>query len=472
MPENAYQQVPYLTQPMAQTHPDRLASVATLFGMTPAPVTNCRVLEVGCGSGANLIPMAHFLPGSRFTGVDLAEGPIADARHAVDTLAMSNVEFLAMDLCDIGSAMGEFDYIIAHGVYSWVPDPVRERLLAVCRERLAPAGVAFISYNALPGRHVRMMFRDMIQYHTRDCPDPAERIERARALLRMAADAQLASAPWQPMIQEEVQRMLTGDPGWFFHDDLSEVNDAFHIRDFAARAACHGLQYVGDAEAHLMFDVRNVMDGFEGDLIEREQYFDFLCLRRFRQTILCHADVALRRPAFPEQMETFLFSSPARQGDGQIEGANGVSISDPPPAIARIAAILGAANPLPVPFDRLLEAVPDRKTLCEVLFALIASGFAEFHIHDFAGHRGLSDRPRATRLAAWEAAHGNSVTYATHTTLKLDPVVHTLIALLDGTRDYEAIVTSLAQSDNAPDEDEIRSKLPHILSRMSATGLL
>jgi SAM-dependent methyltransferase len=472
MAENAYQQVPYLTQPMAQTHPDRLASVATLFGMTPAPVTSCRVLEVGCGSGANLIPMAHFLPGSRFTGVDLAEGPIADGRRAVEELGLTNIELHAMDLCDIGGAMGQFDYIIAHGVYSWVPEPVREGLLAMCRERLAPSGVAFISFNALPGRHVRMMFRDMVQYHTRNCDDPMERIERARALLRIAGEAQLASGPWQPMIQQEVQSMLGGDPGWFFHDDLAGVNDSFHIRDFMARATSYGLQYLGDGEAHLMFDVRNVLDGVEGDLIEREQYFDFLCLRRFRQTMLCHSEVTLRRPPGPEQMEGYLFSSPARQGEGQIDGANGVSIPDPPPAIMRVGAMLAAAHPLPVAFERLLQAVPDRKSLRELLYALIASGFAEFHIHDFASQRQWSDRPRTSRLTAWEVARGNSVTYATHTSLKLDPIVHNLMRLMNGSRDYEALVTAFAQTDGAPDEEEIRAKLPGILRRMVATGLV
>ena len=184
MADNSYHQVPYLTVPLAQTHPDRLASVAALFGMAPAPVTACRVLEVGCGTGGNLIPMAYFLPGSRFTGIDLAEGAVAEGLRAAGELGLGNLDLIAMDLCEIGPAMGEFDYIIAHGVYSWIPEDVRDRLLAVCRERLAPQGVACISYNALPGRHVRMMLREMMLYHTRDCTDAGERIEIGRASCR------------------------------------------------------------------------------------------------------------------------------------------------------------------------------------------------------------------------------------------------------------------------------------------------
>ena len=136
MEENAYHQVPYITGPMPEMHPDRLAAVAELFGMTPAPVTNCRVLEIGCGSAGNLIPMAHRLPGSSFVGIDLAELPIEMGREVARDLELANLELTAMDLCAIGPQMGEFDYIVVHGLYSWIPDAVRDRLLAVCRERL------------------------------------------------------------------------------------------------------------------------------------------------------------------------------------------------------------------------------------------------------------------------------------------------------------------------------------------------
>lgn len=159
MSDNAYHRIPYITRPLAASHPDRLASVATLFGMSPAPVASCRVLELGCGSGGNLIPMAYRLPGSRFTGIDLAERAIAEGRRVAGELELANLDLVAADLREIGPAMGEFDYIVAHGMYSWIPDDLRDRLLAVCRERLAPQGVAFISYNTLPGRYVRTMFR-------------------------------------------------------------------------------------------------------------------------------------------------------------------------------------------------------------------------------------------------------------------------------------------------------------------------
>jgi SAM-dependent methyltransferase len=472
MPENPYHQIPYVTGPMVELHPDRLAAVASLFKMTPASVTSCRVLEVGCGSGANLIPMAYRLPGSHFTGIDLAEMAIAEGRLVAEELAVANLDLVAMDLREIGPAMGEFDYIIAHGVYSWVPDEVRDPLLAVCRERLAPQGVAYVSYNALPGRHIRQMLREMTQYHSRNGSDPRECLDRARFLLRKVGEAHLAPTSWQPMLQEETRQMLDADDGWLFHDDLAPVNDAFYFHDFAARAARHSLQYLGDGRPHLMFDSRSPLDWVGGDIIAREQYFDFLSLRSFRQTLLCRAEVPLERPAGPEQMDRFLFSSPARPSEGQIQGLHSVCINQASDAVARVAAALGAVYPQPVAFDKLLEAEGDRDALRGILFSFISSGFAAFHAHDYAGAGNAVPRPRANRLARWESAHTGSVTYSNHAMHKLDGMVQALIELLDGTRDVDGLASGLAELEGAPPLADIRARLPHVLTHMQHAGLL
>jgi hypothetical protein len=472
MPDDTYREVPYLTVPMAQTHPDRLASVATLFGMTPAPVTACRVLEIGGGSGGNLIPMAYYLPASRFTVVDLAQEAVAEGRRAAAELALPNLELIAMDLREIGPALGEFDYIIAHGVYSWVPEDVRDRLLGVFRDRLAPQGVACISYNCLPGRAVPNMLREMMRYHVRDIADPWERIEQARALLRMLLEAQSITRGWHPMVGMEVERMLKLDAGWFLHDDLAPINDGFYFRDFAAHAGRHGLQYLGDADPDLMFDSATALDRLGGNVIEREQYLDFLYFRRFRQSLLCREEVPLDRPVGPEHMDRFLFSSQAWQLEGPTDGLNPDLIPGGQHALSRMALSLRDVYPLPVAFDALLEHFADRAVLREILFAWIRSGFAKFHVYDLAPREDVSPRPRASRLARWETSRSGVVTYPSHTVLKLDGIVRALIELLDGTRDFDDIVTALSLREGAPTASEFRARLPKILRHMARTGLL
>src|SRR5580658_10025377 len=178
-----YDVLPYPTKPRPQTHVERLAAVGKLFGMAPAPVEHCRVLEIGCGAGGNLIPMAYALPGSTFAGVDLAASAIAEAQQLAGELELRNLALHARDLREIGDDWGEFDYIVAHGLYSWVPPEVREGLLAVCRARMAPEGIAFLSYNAYPGGHMRQMLREMMLHRTRYAANAREKVAQARQFL-------------------------------------------------------------------------------------------------------------------------------------------------------------------------------------------------------------------------------------------------------------------------------------------------
>src|SRR6185295_13416486 len=151
----SYDEVEYPSYAYAQTHPDRLATLATLFGMNPVPINDCRVLELGCGAGGNILPMACSLPGSTFVGIELAGAAVARGNEAIKTLGLKNVSLHQQDVMLIKDELGPFDYIIAHGLYSWVPEAVREHVLSICRSLLTPQGVAYISYNAYPGSRLR-----------------------------------------------------------------------------------------------------------------------------------------------------------------------------------------------------------------------------------------------------------------------------------------------------------------------------
>src|SRR5262245_39050357 len=147
----SYDEVPYASHPFAQTHPDRLATIATLFGMRPQAVEQCRVLELGCAAGGNLIPMAVTYPESHFVGVDLSGREIAEGQRAIETLRLKNIQLAQRDIRDLGDELGRFDYVICHGVYSWVSADVRDKILDLCARLLAPQGVAYVSYNTYPG---------------------------------------------------------------------------------------------------------------------------------------------------------------------------------------------------------------------------------------------------------------------------------------------------------------------------------
>src|SRR5262245_14549100 len=162
---NSYDEVPYESHPYGQTHPSRLATIATLFGLTPPPVAKCRVLELGCASGGNIVPMAELLPESWFVGVDLSGRQIADGERIVRAAGRTNVRLRHASILDVDDSYGPFDYILCHGVFSWVPDVVREKILDICSKHLTPNGVAYVSYNTYPGWHMRGMIRDMMRFH-------------------------------------------------------------------------------------------------------------------------------------------------------------------------------------------------------------------------------------------------------------------------------------------------------------------
>ncbi|MEI9974941.1 MAG: class I SAM-dependent methyltransferase [Ignavibacteriota bacterium] len=443
MAPTEYDLIPYPAMPRQQTHPDRLAAVGRLFGMTPAPVDRCRVLEIGCSDGGNLIPMACALPDSHFVGLDLAAGPIAEGQRAAIDLKLDNLALHACDLRAVDETWGEFNYIVAHGLYSWVPEEVRESILAVCRARLSSDGIAFVSYNAYPGGHVRQMLREMMLHHTRHAENKREKIRQAREFLESLRRARLLSPPWQEVRDQEAKLLLDRDDGGLYHDELADINQRFYFHEFATAAARHGLDYLGEAEPHEMFDPKGVLAGFQGNVLDFEQSLDFLKARRFRQTLLCRSETQLRRQTSPEQMAQFLFSAPGRQLDnGQVEGARGVCIGTSNEAAVAVAKALGDMYPLPVGFDDLVPYAGSAEILAPMLYEMMIVGFVDLHVFDFPCQDTVTERPRASRLARYQAARSDEVTSACHINMKLDAMGRKLVGLLNGHRTHKEIAAA------------------------------
>src|SRR5207302_3295163 len=132
-------------------------------------------------------PMAMTLPGAEFTGIDLAALPVERGQRMIADLRLQNLRLLQMDLLQVDSSFGTFDYIIAHGLYAWTPPAVRDKILAIASENLSPQGVAFVSYNAHPGGHLRRLFRDVMMCHAGQFEDPEEKVAQARAMLQLLA---------------------------------------------------------------------------------------------------------------------------------------------------------------------------------------------------------------------------------------------------------------------------------------------
>ncbi|HEY1083054.1 MAG TPA: class I SAM-dependent methyltransferase [Prosthecobacter sp.] len=466
-----YDQVPYPCNAYAQTHPAHLAAIARLHGMTPPAPGKCRMLEIGCGDGGNLLPLAYVLPESHFLGIDLAETSIESGKQHARDFGLTNIDFQALDLMELTREdIGQWDYIVAHGVFSWVPHPVRLRLLALCRELLSPQGVAFISYNALPGSHIRQMVRNMLAYHTEQAPDPNTKVAQGRALMHFLAQSHGTDDEYGALLRSEAKRVQTYDANHFYHDDLADINEPFFLHQFADLAAEHGLQYLGDADYASMHalrypaEVRDVLSGLGDDVIRAEQYLDFLKCRRFRQTLLCHREVTLQRQVPPEVLHELHFASSAtpvepdarllEEGQVEFQGEGSLRLSTHHPLAKVALACLGMHWPQRLPFDSLLEAVtgalhakPEEGSLETVLREFLQMGAAEAHAMPAPFSTVLPERPKASAWALYQSQFGGGITTLRHQTVHIrDDFGRWLLSQMDGTRTAEEMALQLAST--------------------------
>ncbi|MDA0162290.1 methyltransferase regulatory domain-containing protein [Solirubrobacter ginsenosidimutans] len=426
-----YDAVPYVGRPFAQTHPDRLATLAALFGRAPADPAHCRVLELGCGDGGNLVPLAMVLPDSTFLGIDSAPAAIARGRaFELPNLTLTTASIEAF------RSVGEFDYVIAHGVYSWLDAETRDALLAVIARALAPHGVAYVSYNALPGGRLREALRDILRFHTEALEDPRERVDQARALLRFL----LAEWPEHQELRPQAELLLHRTGASLLHDELAPYNAPVYFHEFAAHAAAHGLQYLAEAD---FFESQTTADELRAidDAVRREQYMDFVKGRMFRQTLLCHADAPVDRSPRPEVIAPLAFSTPAVRDGEAFTGPTGSTLSTDHPDV--IAAFERAAGAWPAAVW-VRDCDGDAEVLHAALLRAYAANLVQLHVHPPACATHAGERPRVTPLARHQAERGEYVTNLRHALVRVeDERGRRLITLLDGTHDRAALVREL-----------------------------
>jgi methyltransferase-like protein/SAM-dependent methyltransferase len=473
----SYDAVPYPTHPYAQTHPDRLATVSTLFGMCPRPIDDCSVLEIGCAQGGNIVPMAEQLPGSRFVGIDLSAVQIAEARSFADAVGLTNLEVHRMDIMDVGTDFGVFDYILCHGVYSWVADYVQDRLLELCANHLAPHGVAYISYNTYPGWHVRGMIRSMMRYHSGRFSETTERIEQARALLDFLAGAvSREDTLYGQLLTRELDLLRGQSNSYLYHDHLEDVNLPIYFYQFIDRAAAKGLQYLGEAQVASMYtgnlspDIEKTLRSVATDLVQMEQYMDFVRNRGFRQTLLTHQDVRIDRRIRAEHLANLYVASPLQPAppDGDVRGVDSLtlrhrrddrSMTTRSPLVKAAMIHLASVWPASVPCSELVhharsslglspiagadEILQGSQALAQSLLKCYVADLVEVHVRPADFTTLVGDHPVASATARRQVASSRVVTNRRHETVRLDDVSRRVLPYLDGTRGHEDLLDLL-----------------------------
>jgi SAM-dependent methyltransferase len=503
-PTTAYDEVFYPGHPFDETHPDHLATLATLYGMKPAPVPCCRVLELGCGVGGNLVPMAYQWPDSTFVGIDLSGASIAEGSRTVAAIGLKNVRLRQLDIMDVGAEFGKFDYIIAHGVYSWVPEVVREKILSIFKTNLAPQGVAYVSYNAYPGSYQREIARAAMLYRAGQTANPAEKVRQSRAVMQFLVEATPEDELYGLILRGQNARVKQMTDELLYHDDLNEISTPSWLYEVAESAADHGLQYLCDAtfsRSHLHNYSQKVVEQLgripEAEVVMREQYLDFVEGHGFRKTLLCHDDVDLCRRIEPRCVEGYylagsprpvsLDTDPLAVGETLFKTATGHALATDHRLGKAALMCLGERWPQALRFADLLQQALGRlgpeadqvmrnfdeesEALAAGLFRAFAAGHVQLHLHPPPLTTAIGERPRASLLARHEAVTASFLTSLRHIAVVIeDPEIRALLPLLDGSRTLTEIVPDLndalsrASPGSGDDRAEPRSDSPRVTS--------
>ncbi len=490
---NPYDVTPYIDLSYVASHPDRLATMARLLGRSPAPLTHCRVLEVGCAAGGNLLPMAYSLPQADFVGIDYSARQIADGQGRVAQLGLQNVRLVHADIgaLDEGfvAELGTFDYFIAHGFYSWTPPPVRDAMLALCKRVLRRDGVGYVSYNTYPGWHTLKLIREAMLYQGQDADTPEELATEGRKMasfLAQYANDGLHKEVFRHYV-EMLQSNLKGtDNSFLLHDELAETNDPVYFHQFASHLQQHGLQYLVEAELRAVLlssfkpETQAALKSMVWDAIDLEQKMDFVRNQMFRQTLICHAEPPVdRRISGQGVLESWLRSqakrvasppTPLPAGAVQFLSKDEATVTTNHPLSIAAFDILAAHWPRALHFTELVAHAraamgataenPVGSGAQEIMALastmLQANGqspqLVEFHAFQPPIAHEVGPRPRASAVARQEAATRAIVTNLWHDRVTLLPVQQRLLPLLDGTRSREALLALLEPGELTPAE--------------------
>jgi SAM-dependent methyltransferase len=471
--QDEYEQVPYADFAQPLSDPSRLAAIARLFGVKAADPRACRVLELGCGQGTNLLSLAERLPASQFLGLDFSAPQIAAGQAALGEADLKNIELRREDLLTWQPEGGKFDFIICYGVFSWVPDAVKQGILELCRLCLAPDGVACISYATYPGAKQDEALRDLLRLHAQGFSELTQRVNAAQAVLGFLERAYaVIKTPDALSWGHHVRGLKAKEPNLFFHDDLGRERDPCYLLQFTDWAFEHGLQYICDSEPRRML-VENLPTEIAAELASlklnrllTEQFLDFVANRRFRISLLTHRETVLVEGIEPQAirhlcLSTILQRPPASHksrrmnpGEAEFRTPSGSRTKARGLPLVALLRVLVAAAPARKPFADVLAAaqdqaqrkftIPEIEQLCRDLLSLYARGQLDLWAVPLEISRDIPEHPRLSPLSRALARSRGFLVSAFQAQVPLQDEDRKLAVLLNGTLDLEQLRASVA----------------------------
>lgn len=462
-------------------YPSYFATVAHFMGHDPAPIPNARFLELGCSTGANLIPLAVDNPGARCVGLDLAKESIARGNRIIESLGLSNIELQAKDLTKIDGSLGEFDFIVAHGLYSWVPPEVQDMIWRICSENLSPNGVAYISYNVFPGWHFKLCTRDMLRFMSRNEKDPAGKIQQSRKFMEFMEKISVGyQNHFGTYVREAANYVKKVEDYHLLGEYLGPYNSPVYFHQFMEEAESRGLGYIWDSNINRSFidnfppEVSSALQAMSSDLIGLEQAIDFMQNREMRRSLLCRAENTPDRQIDPSRLKSYYMLSFLAPVDGAIDPLQnttmhlrdpaGLDISIDNPLTKAALLEMPESWPVALSFPEILERAiarigwageqaPQSKdiawwedSLANDLARLYLAGCLKCRRDPVNVVGMVSERPVASPFARAQASQQNRVANQHHRSTALDAMERQILGLMDGTRTLAELALAMPQA--------------------------
>ncbi len=498
----SYDNMPYESYPYPQSSPAHLRTIGVLFGMNPPPLENARVLELGCAAGGNLIPTAVTYPKSHCVGIDLSKVQIDQGVEFIKKMGLKNVELKAMSITDITPEMGKFDYIITHGVFSWVPDFVREKMLKICGTMLTDNGIAYISYNTLPGWNMVRSIREMMLYHSAGFEGDKNKVTQARLLLEFIKDStEGQKTPYAEFLRNEADLLANQPDHYIRHEHLEDNNLQMYFSDFMAHASKEGLQYLGDASISSMYIgnlPKKVSDKLAEikDIVRVEQYLDYLNNRRFRSSLLCKKTAQINRALSASDIEKFYISMNSQPEKPEAEvnledsldtlkfffnNNKDVNVSTSSPAMKAILYTLSENVGNMINTEELIKSsvkklknVKAEEVKAEFInnaMKLVLSGYINISSEAPKYLAKTSEKPKVSELVRFQCEHTPNywVTNQKHERLSINIFDKVALRYLDGNNDskklLENIVKHVEKGDLTLSKDNVKIENPEDIKK-------
>ena len=304
MQQTIYKELGYKSYPFPFTTPAYLEAYGALVGLNTPPAKTARVLELGATYGGNIISQAVHNPEATFVGIELSQDQVEKGNKIISDAKLDNVSLVQGDILNFDETLGTFDYIIAHGFYSWISDEMKDKLLDIISNHLADNGIAYVSYNTYPGWHTMEEVRQLMLFANRghDELTHKEKVLRGKTVGSLVGSQILNYDNLKERNSKflgALRSVMQKDDYYVGHDHLEPHNDPCYFYQFNDHLKAHNLSYVYDAD--LTLSMVRTYDESIADKLEKlapnsqadqEQYLDFMLDTPFRKSIICKADAA------------------------------------------------------------------------------------------------------------------------------------------------------------------------------------